>query len=83
MAMIDRYLDGIEPHEPAHAIARAIERMERLMSCYPHDDEFQHGLAHAVSGLEQAMAAAEFRTDCPSDGSPSCPTPVRSGAAAR
>lgn len=83
MAMIDRYLDGIEPHEPAHAIARAIERMERLMSCYPHDDEFQHGLAHAVSGLEQAMAAAEFRTDCPSDGSPSCPTPVRSGATAR
>jgi len=61
MAMIDRYLDGIEPAEPTHAIARAIERVERLMSCYPRDDEFQHGLAHAVAGLEQAKAAAEFQ----------------------
>jgi predicted small metal-binding protein len=62
LAMIDRYLDGLDPAEPAHAIARAIERVERLMSCYPRDDEFQHGLAHAISGLEQAKAAAEFQT---------------------
>lgn len=61
MAMIDRYLDGIDPAAPAHALARAIERLERLMSCYPRDDDFQHGLAHAVSGLEQAKAAAEFQ----------------------
>lgn len=83
MVMIDRYLDGLDPADPAHTIARAIERMERLMSHYPRDAEYQHGLAHAVSGLEQAKAAAEFRTASPSSQSPSCLTPVQSGAAAR
>lgn len=67
LAMIDRYLDGLDPVEPMHVIGRAIERIERLMDYYGDDAEFQSGLTHAISGLEQAKDAAEFRTARPND----------------